>query len=203
MLGYGAMGDTYETIVDADATADEAAVLARRVVEDLIRRGIIVAERTDSVLGSDDGTGYPPGPNAEDAVEPHVHDDRCRDLPHLDFRQLWTNGLGVRVGRRVFYSMTGEQALVCRHCGSCIDLDTFPPALDEALNEWTAEMGTGQFACPRCKVSDPIAVWTWDPPWAFSCLGFTFWNWPPLSTSFVRDVSALLGHRAVVVRGKL
>lgn len=34
-------------------------------------------------------------------------------------------------------------------------------------------------------------------------LGLTFWNWPPLSASFVREVTELLGHRSVLVRGKL
>lgn len=197
------MGDTYEAIVDADATAKEAAQLAVRVVEMLQRRGIIAGERTDCVLGGADGIGYPSGPNYEDAVEPHVHNDSCRGQPHLDFRQLWTNGLAVDVGRRVFYSMTGENALVCSACRTRSEMEQFPDALHEAINEWYAGTGPGQFACPHCSALAPITLWSWDPPWAFGYLGFTFWNWPPLRASFVRDVGALLGHRTVVVRGKL
>jgi hypothetical protein len=198
-----AMSDTYQTIVDADATAEKAADLAAGVVETFQRRDIIAGERTDCVLGSADGTGYPPGPNYEDAIEPHVHSDVCRGQPHLDIRQLWTNGLAVDVGRRVFYSMTGEQALVCRSCGSRIALDRFPASLDEAINEWYAGAGPGQFSCSFCGAPVAVSAWTWDPPWAFGYLGFTFWNWPPLKANFVRDVGTLLGHRTVLVCGKL
>ena len=197
------MGDTYEALVDADATAEEATQLAVRVVEMLQRRGIIAGERTDCVLGGADGTGYPPGPHYEDAVEPHVHNDSCRGRPHLDVRQLWTNGLAVDVGKRVFYSMTGETAVVCSACQTRSEMEPFPDALHEAINEWYAGTGPGQFACPHCGARAPITVWTWDPPWAFGYLGFTFWNWPPLSVTFIQDVSAVLGHRTVVVRGKL
>jgi hypothetical protein len=200
----GTVGDLYQTIVDRDVTSDVAGGLGQRVVGDLIRRGVVTGKRSGCVLGGS-GMGYPPGPNAEAVVVPHVHTEACRNLPHADFRRDRTNGLDVEVGRRrrVYYSMTGEQALVCRRCGTRLDVDTFPPALDMAVNEWAAQTGEGRFVCPRCGVGDLISEWRWDPPWGFGCLGLTFWNWPWLRDSFVQDLSALLGHRTVRVYGKL
>jgi hypothetical protein len=45
--------------------------------------------------------------------------------------------------------------------------------------------------------------WRWQPPWGFGYLGFEFWNWPPLSQGFIAEVGRRLGHRTVLVAGKL
>lgn len=197
------MGDTYQTIVDRDAGEDDAEALAARVVDYLIGRGVVAPTCADNMLGGGDRMAYSPGPLAEDAVEAQIHDEARHGLPHLDVHETRPNGLAVNVGRRVFYSMMGEQAVVCRSCGSRVALDAFSPALDAALDEWIAGTAAGRFACPLCGTDDPISDWNWDPPWAFASLGFTFWNWPPLSHDFVRDLANLLGHRLVVVSGKI
>ncbi len=59
------------------------------------------------------------------------------------------------------------------------------------------------FPCPDCGKPERLVDWAGEFPWGFGNLGFTFWNWPPLSASFVREVTELLGHRSVLVRGKL
>ncbi|GDY84963.1 hypothetical protein SAVCW2_41620 [Streptomyces avermitilis] len=53
------MGDHFQTIVDLDASAGEAPELAARVIEWLVTEGIVLAERTDCVLGRP--LGHPPG----------------------------------------------------------------------------------------------------------------------------------------------
>jgi hypothetical protein len=35
------------------------------------------------------------------------------------------------------------------------------------------------------------------------CLDLTFWNWPPLAEEFVAQVAERLGHRVIVMLGKL
>ncbi|MFJ7178051.1 hypothetical protein ACIQXA_16990 [Streptomyces massasporeus] len=54
------MGDHFQTIVDLDASAADAERLAGRVVDWLVTEGIVLAERTDCVLGR--SLGHPPAP---------------------------------------------------------------------------------------------------------------------------------------------
>ena len=70
----------------------------------------------------------------------------------------------------------------------------------EAWYEWDDAV---TFPCPDCGKPERLVDWEGEFPWGFGNLGFTFWNWPPLSASFVREVTELLGHRSVLVRGKL
>ena len=58
--------------------------------------------------------------------------------------------------------------------------------------------------CPYCRQAAGLNDWYWGVDWpvAVGFLGFTFWNWPPLSSSFIAQVQAHLGHRIVVTRGK-
>jgi hypothetical protein len=61
-------------------------------------------------------------------------------------------------------------------------------------------------ACPRCGRPVDFNDWIWTEDWgrfAVAFLGLTFWNWPPLTDSFVAEVAARLGHRVVRTRGKL
>jgi hypothetical protein len=39
--------------------------------------------------------------------------------------------------------------------------------------------------------------------WAFGELGFEFWNWPRLTSAFIRHFEKQLGSRVISVSGKL
>ncbi|WP_131813221.1 hypothetical protein [Mycolicibacterium fortuitum] len=54
------MGDYAQTLVDVDATDEDAPRLKQRVLSWLISEGIVAAELSDCVLGVDEG-GYAPG----------------------------------------------------------------------------------------------------------------------------------------------
>jgi hypothetical protein len=71
----------------------------------------------------------------------------------------------------------------------------------DAIGRWY-EGGSGEVTRAHCGRDVGLNDWRWDPTWAFGCLGFTFWNWPPLRDSFVTEASRLLGHRIAVVVGK-
>lgn len=63
------MGDSYEAVVDAEATPETAAGLGQRVVERLSGEGIILPSLDpDSVLG--DKGGYRPGHRIDDLYCP-------------------------------------------------------------------------------------------------------------------------------------
>jgi hypothetical protein len=193
------MGDWFQTIGDIEATPGEVEELAADLTGWLIETGIVLAERTDCVLGSD--LGYPPGLHYVDAVTE----------PDPSLPRLWTNGVDVVTGRTVFDSgQGGIDSAECPHCNTrsrfTDELREFDRALwdpfGEAIDDWYAG-GDGTLACPACAKPVELNEWKWDPTWGFGHLGFTFWNWPPLSPSFVAKFSRRLGHRVVCPAGKL
>jgi hypothetical protein len=182
------MGDRFQTIVDRDATEEEAGELAIPVRDWLIAEGIIEPVLKDCILS--DELGYPPGPNYADATE--------QPFPLLF--ETATNGLEIIVKREVFYSRAGEQDLVCAVC--CERFEP-PKGWGAAIGEWYYRRGPGMLVCPLCGATRPITEWEHDPPWGFGNLGFRFWNWPLLKASFVEEVARRLGHRVVVPLGKI
>lgn len=193
------MGDHFRTIVDLDASPQHAPRLAERVVEWLVAEGIVLAERTDCVLGQP--LGHPPGPNWMRAVG---LDDADRDP---------SDGLAVYTGRTVFHGGQGEpEAVCCPRCGVTTRLITdewelidaaWVPFRD-AMGAWY-ETGAAQVDCPACAEAVPLSDWTWaDDYFAFAHLGFEFWNWPPFTEEFRTRISELVdGHRTAYVWGKL
>jgi hypothetical protein len=111
---------------------------------------------------------------------------------------LDTNGLAIQVGRTVFSTIGGE--LTCRACEAQVEPeDTW----FEAVDAWYAGDDGVMFACPECGQPERLTEWSGNFPWGFGNLGFTFWNWPALSARFVQEFTEKLGHRIVVVQGKL
>ena len=187
------MGNYFQTLVDRDIPIAAAEGAASKIVRWLIDRGVIEPRAKDCVL-SRDKLGYPPGLNYRDVIDlPAGCDDYTLDT--------LTNGLEIEIGRQVFYTTWGL-TLVCRKCSGRVD-GRGDDAWSQAVGEWYHEKGADMFACPACGHAEPVTEWTYDPPWGFGNLGFTFWNWPPLRPSFVTELSERLGHRTVLVRGKL
>lgn len=183
------MGSWFQTIVDKNASIEEAETLATEIRDWFVGRGIIQATLTDCVLGGD-GRGYPPGRNFEEAINPSTNHH---------FLHLWTNGLHLVIGRTVFDSGQGETTVLCPNCQI--------PQADhiqwvDAIGEWY-EGKTAQLLFPHCNTSAPITEWVFDPPWGFGNLGFKFWNWPPLKDEFVSELGERLKHQIVIVKGKL
>jgi hypothetical protein len=73
----------------------------------------------------------------------------------------------------------------------------------DAAQEWYDSTGPGIPTCPRCGNVEPVTEWGYNPPYGFDNLGFAFWNRPPLKPAFVGEVSRRLGHRTVLVVGKV
>ncbi|MFF0030560.1 hypothetical protein ACFYS7_20635 [Streptomyces avermitilis] len=220
------MGDHFQTIVDLDARAGEAPEFAARVVEWLVAEGIVLAERTDCVLGRP--LGHPPGPNWRRAVG---------ENPDLDP----SDGLAVHTRRTAFDAgQGGPESVTCPRCGVTTELagedyeddedsadyededeDEDAAGADDrsesdegtadgvwdrfaaAIEVWHAT-GAATVACPACAHPVPLADWTWnDDCFAFGHLGFEFWNWPEFTPGFRADIARILdGHRTAYVWGK-
>jgi uncharacterized protein (UPF0212 family) len=196
------VGDNFEVIVDVQATASEADGLAAAVLHWLGQEGIVAVTATHCLLGLDE-YGYAPGARHSVALDDPSDDYALRHA---------VNGLEIELGRRVFHPVQGEIGPIeCPHCLTRILLEDAAgnltdhwEALEMALTDWVRG-GPGRTGCPAC--GQPIGVndWHWPGQWPFAVgfLGFRFWNWPSLSSTFIAAVRQRLGHRVVVTRGHL
>ena len=178
------MSEHFQTIVDLQATGEEADELGALVLAWLVDCGIVEAAcRGDSHLGE----GHAPGARYAMAVVE----------PDQDLHRMWSNGLYVITGRTVFYS-DGVDAIACPDCATAVAWGQ----LSDAIDEWYAG-AAGARGCGGCGRVLGLNDWRWQPPWGFGYLGFEFWSWPPLAPGFIAEVGRRLGHRTVLVAGKL
>ncbi|TDC11473.1 hypothetical protein E1267_00595 [Nonomuraea longispora] len=193
------MGDWFQTIVDVEASPEEAGALADGVLSWLVSSGVVAAERTDCVIGA--ALGHPSGPRAGEVVDAS------------GWSGPWQGGLEVRVGRTVFDGGQGDPtAVTCPHCAATVELMNDDFELDreawepfrDVVHEWDEGYDV-VIDCPSCGRPVEPAGWRWaDDYFAFGHLGFRFWGWPPLRTGFVDGITVrLAGHRVVLLDGKL
>jgi len=200
------MGDSFEVVVDVDATLDQAPRLGTAMIAWLTVEGIIEASPTSDRDVWEAGY-YLPGPHHRLAA---AH----RDDPYtLTFAQSRLGRLEVTTGRSVFYPTQGKPGpAVCPLCGYAVTL-TDPDTgevtdgwqlFDNALADW-CDGGPGTAICPNNGSVIAINEWQWQGDWpiAVGHLGFTFWNWPLLHPDFVDQLGDQLRHRVVTTRGKL
>lgn len=182
------MGDSYQSIVDLEATPDVAEGLAARVIDFLVTREVILPSPSENcVLGGP--PGHPPGPKA-----PYVQTEHGEQV-----FSTYTNGVQTIAERHVYYSV-GSDA-ICPACKADFGVD-WPAEIRARLNKWWKDGGGTYVMCPKCAVNSPFECWL-QPPWALGHLGFTFWNWWSLKEDFVATIAELLQHRVVVVCGKI
>lgn len=172
-----------ESIVDTDATLEEADALAQAVVADLCDRGIILATpQTHKFLTN--GARYATGPNALDAAD--VIND------------CFPCGLNVSVGRNIYD--TGELGFdlfcpSCRHHFDSVAIDLAAP-----VARWFESGDVHSLSCPKCDASVPITEW-FRPSFGFGNLAFCFSEWF-LKREFVEHLSGLLRHRVTWVKAQ-
>ena len=104
------------------------------------------------------------------------------------------NGLQIIQERSVFTAMAnGLDELICPNCKQDLaggDL--------EIIDEWFANQNDTP-TCPHCNTPADIHKFEFTPQWGFSDLGFTFWNCPDLTDSFIDDFKEKLGCEINVV----
>ena len=172
-----------ESIVDTDATSEEAHALAKAVVADLCDRGIILpTPQSHEFL--ENGSQYATGPNALDAAD--VIND------------CFPCGLNVCVGRNIYD--TGELGfdLFCPSCKRHFDTD----AIDWAapVGQWYKSGDVHPIACPECAAYIRFTEW-FRPAFGFGNLAFCFSEWL-LKREFVDHVSGLLRNRVTWVKAQ-
>jgi hypothetical protein len=107
------------------------------------------------------------------------------------------NGLEISISRRVFHAgEDGLKGVFCPHCEKNV-LDE-----DWDLNPWI-KRGHTEMACPFCKRKNELSAFIIKPLWAFSNLGFTFWNWPGFTPAFLKTFESKLECEMKIVNCQL
>jgi predicted RNA-binding Zn-ribbon protein involved in translation (DUF1610 family) len=181
------VSDSFQVLVAQELGPWAAEQIAPAVIDWMVAQGVIVPERTDCVLDSD--LGHAPGPGASRAHEPR-------------HKLVWlrTNGVTVSTGRRVFHAGQNGISLECPACADALEPGEEWP---EAVGRWVAGDDGASFMCPTCGQDISLQDWEGEWRWAFGHLGITFWNWPPLSESFIQALATYIRSPLTVVLGRL
>lgn len=196
------MGSQYRVVVDPRASATDAPVLAKKVIEFMVSRNIIRAERSDCVYSKEGG--YLPGDNVDEALAQWTPAASNVPLPlekiAADLRKRAPNGVVEIVGRTVFHN--GGAGVDVVRCPLC-QANNIEEDWGEAVGRWYDGDDLAPLQCSDCNEKSPLIDWTIDPPWAFGHLGFEFWNWSPMKRAFIDRISDILGHKVVLVTAKV
>ncbi|WP_031098958.1 MULTISPECIES: hypothetical protein [unclassified Streptomyces] len=186
------MGTYRQTVVDLDASAEEAVAWGRR------GRNWLEAEGFIRPVPWQDGVVYLAGPRWRETVDLAPWDWRAR-IKELEEEP--GDELQVVTGRTVFFAGQGDfPSAICPRCRNATsDTDRSGAAIDT----WYAT-GAADLDCPACAHRTPLPDWEWTSDYfAFAYLGFQFDDWPPLHPRFVAVFGQALGHRVRVVTGKI
>jgi hypothetical protein len=186
------VGTWIQTVVDIDATSDEAMPLGQAIVGWLVERDVVKAASTSRAT-------HIAGPRSPSIVVAALEIYE-RDLSVHEFQ--------VVAERRFHFSGSPEQ-ITCPHCTA---VTIFPydcgndPEWDrvsEAFTPWIDDGVEEPYLCLMCRKHSGLNDLQWKPSWAFGCLAFEFWDWPMLTDDFVSELSARLNHRTVFTRWKM
>jgi hypothetical protein len=188
------MGERFQTIVDTEATLEEADHLARHVVAFLTERGVLGRP-------SEEG-GYARGPNALAISEREPHPEN-RPAVHEPIPPVYFH-LQVVIGRNTQSSDLNEfqpPRASCPACGK--SLEDLEAEWVPAAQAWIAGDTEASLACPSCGKITGVSRWAYGSGYGFGNLAFRFWNWPPFTREFLDLMAKELGHPIARVEGKM
>ncbi len=167
------MSDSYEALIDCQASAEQAKELAPQIVACLADGALIVPTLSeDCVLG---GQGYPPGPGCSAAYRTRGG----RGLGPNRFWKLVTSG--VQVVCEPWINIHGTTLFEYAECPRCSGRsgDDFLSEVMEGVEAFEERGQIPIVACPACGVKVHLHEWKCSPHLGFVNLSVVFWNWPP------------------------
>jgi hypothetical protein len=183
------MGDWHQDIVVRNVSDNEVDNVAEQVVQYLIKTKIISDKKAENVLS--ENWGFCPGENWDFVVD---------YAQEKHFLELITNGMEIKKGRTVFWAGGQEfEKIGCPNCGE----NNLGCDWGELFSKWIEDPNSANLECSKCGESNSISEYTFEPKWALSNLGFTFWNWPLFKVSFLTKLEELTGKKIELVEGKL
>ena len=189
------MSSHNQAILDIEvATLERAQALSSDILRWLIDERIVEDRLCDRCLGK--GLCYPPGPRFMQACGGIESDSG--DGNYASFSKMRTNGMGVVVGRNFILNTQGQfKDVTCPRCAAQVPNEDFWNAGDR----W-CKGKTDTLQCPHCGQASSLPQWI-HPDIGYTMLAFEFWNWDPLSDTFIEAIAKRLGHRITVIKGKV
>jgi hypothetical protein len=186
----------FYSIVDRDATVDEAFELAPRVIEWLLAEGVAAGpaqrrithphdERPFVGLRPEDpAVGYKPGPSLAKWVESPNYVKQ-------------TSGIEIRIGRHV-HADPGSFPPDHATCPNGHDVP-LPEGWIDAVSDWH-ETGSARLTCPTCGIPSSITGWSFGREFGLSVLAIEFLDPPGIASALVEEIGRLVApHRVQLV----
>ena len=171
------MSDFNISLISNKTQTTEIKIVRKIALDYLIYKEIIEEQETDCTLNSN--KGYLPGNKASTVLN---------EQTDLVFKNLWTNGVEIIKEKTVFHTGgNGVDYLNCPICNSNIVNTNWGNYIDNWLNG-----KDDSFDCPNCLNKIHITNCNFEPVWGFSDFGITFWNWPDLKESFIKEMEEVL-----------
>lgn len=176
------MTTSIDTIVDIEATLDEAPALGERIVAVLLAQEVISPVReVHEYLGT--GAEYAAGARVRFAV------DAINDC--------FGSGMNIQIGRSLYWpGELGLESITCPRCNHFHEPNDVDWA--SAAIAWSNQEGSDLLTCLRCAREVSISSWRFEPAWGFGNLAFEFKEWF-LKEEFVKQIGDALGHEVVMV----
>lgn len=171
------------SIVDTDATLEEADALTQSVVVSLRERGIsLPTPQAHDYL--ENGPRYATGPNVLNAAD--------------NINDCFPCGMEISIGRNVFDAGEPGFDLFCPNCQHQFGTDAIDWAA--SVGQWFDSGDVDKQGCPECSWSMAFMIWS-RPQFGFGNLAFCFSNWF-LKEEFVDHISELLERRVTWVKAE-
>lgn len=194
------MGDWNQQLVAPDLPRNDADFVAKKVHEWLLDSQIIAEPKTNCVLGSEDGLGYPPGQKVGAMLEAPTEQEV------ESMRAQLTNGFEICSEAKIYHLYQGFPEHFTYRCSNCDSIltDEFFGDCVAKLDDWIEDEQLGNVDCPDCGLSSLVSDWITDPPCLmFSNFGVTIWKWRTVSDEFIREMSKMTGSKIYLLESKV
>ena len=159
-------------------------LIIKNILEWLISYNIIEAEISDCILGKTGG--YRGAQGLKNIVQ------HSEDLTTL--LKYKTFGLEIVKDKNVFDTgENGLESMTCPNCNKKYDVEVY-----NFITIWWDTQETDIF-CTACDKIYDINEYLFRPQWAFSNLGFKFWNFPQFTSQFIEEFQLRLQCDVVIV----
>lgn len=170
------MSDSYELLIDHDASPENAGAIGKTLIGALIVEGILLPDPNSECVLT--GEGFPPGPRLREIYTGGDHEVRYWDV-------LKTIGVKVHTDRYVnFFGFPVFEYSSCPTCHQRFSGDhSVMDGIFECVGSFINDDRLDDIECPACRARIRCDRWIAVPDIGFCHLAVEFWNWPPFTAS--------------------
>lgn len=151
---------------------------AAEILDFLMSKDIVKAVKSDCILSDEYGYAVSDGARL------------ISENPEYLYRNNTLNGLEIITEEHVFHAGShGLEEVICPNCKANL--------IEDGIDIFDQDYS--YLSCKTCNHKAEINQFTFEPCWAFSNLGFVFWNWQELSDEFIQTIEKMLACEVAIV----